>query len=181
MENYCLNGCHRYSRTIDEIFEAGNKHKEKLTALKEIAENQKEKISLLRENKFSLQYQVDQLQSDLEIEKELVYKIQIEDLKKINKLKAELDSVDERRKDMKKIEDENCLLVKEINNVKFNAIKKEDELKEKEYENDELLKNIGFLKPKLEASLKECQNQKISSKEKIDELENFKTQDLFCR
>ena len=37
----CSNGCDKYSKTIDEIFEAGAKHKEKLVALKEIADNQK--------------------------------------------------------------------------------------------------------------------------------------------
>ena len=37
----CSNGCDKYSKTIGEIFEAGAKHKEKLVALKEIADNQK--------------------------------------------------------------------------------------------------------------------------------------------
>ena len=44
----CLKGCEKYSKTIDEIFEAGAKHKEKLIALKEIADNQKSKIFCLR-------------------------------------------------------------------------------------------------------------------------------------
>ena len=47
----CLKGCEKYSKTIDEIFEAGAKHKEKLIALKKIADNQKSKIFCLRKHR----------------------------------------------------------------------------------------------------------------------------------
>ena len=60
----CQNNCHRYSKTIDEIYEAGNKHREKLIALKDITENQKIKICSLREdNNFHLD-KIDQLEYD---------------------------------------------------------------------------------------------------------------------
>ena len=126
----CPNRCDRYSRTIDEIFHAGNKHKEKLISLKEVAENQKEKISLLRDQKSSLQYQVDQLQSDLEIEKDLVYKIQIEDLKRINKLKVEIDCLKDYKECEEKSENfkENGSMSKEIEDLKAILLTREKEI-----------------------------------------------------
>ena len=47
-DNGCQNGCNRYSKSIDEINKAGSKHKEKLLALKSIADNQKKKITSLQ-------------------------------------------------------------------------------------------------------------------------------------
>ena len=40
----CKNGCEKYSKSEDDIYEATNKHREKLVALKEISEGQKSKI-----------------------------------------------------------------------------------------------------------------------------------------
>jgi chromosome segregation ATPase len=43
-ESKCKNGCENYNKSIDEIYDAGNKHREKLLALKEIAETQKSQL-----------------------------------------------------------------------------------------------------------------------------------------
>ena len=37
----CSKGCEKYSKSVDEIYEAGVKHKSKLVELKEIADEQK--------------------------------------------------------------------------------------------------------------------------------------------
>jgi hypothetical protein len=42
MENSC--NCHKYSKTIDEIYEAGIKHKKAACAVKDVADQQKIKI-----------------------------------------------------------------------------------------------------------------------------------------
>ena len=58
----CANGCYRYRQSLEEVAEAGNKHREKVIALKAIAEEQKSKISGLREEKYSLMESLDQLE-----------------------------------------------------------------------------------------------------------------------
>ena len=61
MENSC--NCHKYSKSIDAIFEAGSKHKKAALAVKEVGDEQKIKIKECRETidklKFA-QYQVDE-------------------------------------------------------------------------------------------------------------------------
>jgi hypothetical protein len=42
----CPNGCYKYRQSIEEVAEACNKHCEKVIALKDIAEEQKSKISI---------------------------------------------------------------------------------------------------------------------------------------
>ena len=56
--------CEKYGKPVDQIYEAAAKHREKLVALKEVAENQKKKISILREEKTELLDQVEQLEFD---------------------------------------------------------------------------------------------------------------------
>ena len=57
---------------------------------------------------FFLQYQVDQLIDDLEIEKKFVYTVQIESAKRMNKIKDELQHTKEDKKLLVKYKDENC-------------------------------------------------------------------------
>ena len=47
----CPYGCIKYRKSIEDGTVAGNQHKEKALALKSIAEEQKVKISSLREEK----------------------------------------------------------------------------------------------------------------------------------
>ena len=62
----CKNGCEKYSKPIDEIVEAASKHREKLIALKEISESQKEKIFCLRGHRNELLDEIDRINSDNE-------------------------------------------------------------------------------------------------------------------
>ena len=48
-ENQCEKGCDKYKQTMDEVVDALAKHSEGLKALKQVSENQREKISYLRE------------------------------------------------------------------------------------------------------------------------------------
>ena len=71
MEVVCYE-CHKYSKSFKEIIEAGNKHREKALALKDISENQKEKISSLREEKNNLLDKVDKMELDAKRDSELI-------------------------------------------------------------------------------------------------------------
>ena len=130
-----------------------------LVAVKEIAEGQKDKIALLREQKSSLQHQVDKLVDDLEIEKKLVYTVQMESIKRINEMKDELKTVKEAKKvlEVESIGNTNDSLIKKIEELEFVADRQEKEFKVKESKNEELERKIEFLKPKLESCVKESQ------------------------
>ena len=54
----CTYGCSKYNKSVDEIVNAGHKHREKLFAIKDIAEDQKEKIRLLRNQKSQLENRI---------------------------------------------------------------------------------------------------------------------------
>ena len=96
MEVVCYE-CHKYSKSFKEIIEAGNKHREKALALKDISENQKEKISILREEKNNLLDKVDKvdkMELDAKRDSELILrmtrdtrdlKIELRDLRMIRK------------------------------------------------------------------------------------------------
>ena len=60
----CENGCLRYRQSMDEVILAGQKHKEKLISIKVIADDQKQKISNLRAEKYKLQDEIDKLELD---------------------------------------------------------------------------------------------------------------------
>ena len=67
--------CHKYSKSFQEIIEAGNNHREKALALKDISENQKEKISILREEKNNLLDKVDKMELDAKRDSELILRM----------------------------------------------------------------------------------------------------------
>ena len=71
----CPNGCLKYRKTMDEIIIAGQKHKEILTAIKVIADDQKRIISKLREDKYKLQEEVDEFESKAQIDHEIIAKV----------------------------------------------------------------------------------------------------------
>ena len=64
----CPNRCNRYRQSLEEIVEAGNRHKAKALSLKGIAEEQKKKISILREEKFKFQEEIDNMEMDARFE-----------------------------------------------------------------------------------------------------------------
>ena len=64
--------CHNYSKSVDEIYEAGIKHREKLVALVDVSEDFKKKISILREDKASLLAQVEFLEVEVEMDKAIL-------------------------------------------------------------------------------------------------------------
>ena len=70
----CPSNCHKYSKSIGEIFEAGKKHKAQLVTCIEACENQKIKISSLREEKNSLFDKVDELEHEVSKKSELLVK-----------------------------------------------------------------------------------------------------------
>ena len=67
--------CHNYSKSIDDIYRAGIKHRDKLVSLKDIADAQKRKISNLEEEKTLLINQVELLELESETDKGIVFKL----------------------------------------------------------------------------------------------------------
>ena len=84
----CPNRCHRYRQSLDEIVEAGNKHREKAVSLKVIAEEQKRKISILRGEKFKFQEEIDKMEMDARSEHESFMKTAKENICLKEKVKA---------------------------------------------------------------------------------------------
>ena len=154
----CTFGCNKYDKSIDEIVTAGNKHREKVLALKELAEEQKDKIRSLRNQKSHLESQVDKLESDLDMEKNFVSTIQRDSARKINKLKDDLKATEDlkRMHEKEKSKYESSL---KTNDELENHVKKQKlELCTNENTIKEMSNKIEFLKPKLESSLKEIQS-----------------------
>ena len=162
----CTYGCSKYNKSVDEIVNAGTKHREKLLAIKQIAEDQKEKIRLLRNQKSSLENDIDKLTDDLEMEQKYVHTIQMDSSQKINKLKNELKACEEANKVLGKEKAENLDRNKSLSKKNDELIsfveKNEQALKVKEEEVEIYSKKLDFLKPKLECSLKE--NQSLNTK-----------------
>ena len=191
----CSNNCHRYKQSLEEIVEAGNKHKEKALALKEIALDQKSKISTLREEKYQLQEKVDQLEYEEKNQTQLILKMTKENgelRRDVSNLRKEVIEKDEIIKDEKEENDkaiyskerlmdlEDEILIKDIkiSNLEEVLLKKEKE-SEKTLEselntdsNEELLSaRIELLKKELDSK-----NEKENSdKRKREEL--FKRMD----
>ena len=142
-ESGCINSCDKYSKSIDEIYQAGTKHRDKLIALKEVADKQKETISILREEKIEFLDKVEQLEEDVETGFRIVTNLQTEK----DNLKQELK---EHKQQMNE---------------------KEETIKDSEKEMTGCKKKLNFLKTKLETSLKEYQRSERNNVVKIEELE----------
>ena len=138
----CQNGCERYSKSIDEIYQAGSKHREKVLSLKSIAENQKKKILNIQAEKANLQEQVQQLEEDVVIGQKIV-KQQSGDKEKLyfrlEECKKQLNEKEEGIKHFK--------------------------------ENEEVFeKKVQFMKCKLEKTLKDFQDLETSTSVEINSL-----------
>ena len=66
--------CSKYSKSMDEVIRHGQKHKDAVIELKKISETQKEKISILREEKTSFLNRVDMLEFEIETDQVIVSK-----------------------------------------------------------------------------------------------------------
>ena len=135
--------CFKYSKSMDEVIRYGQKHKEAVIELKNISETQKEKISILREEKVSLLDQVETLEFEVETDKVIIG----------------------RHKD--KIEN----LETEIQELQNMVDKKDLDCTEHTNEKEIVLKEKGIWKDKYEKNLMEYQLVKEASTNKIECLE----------
>ena len=123
----CSKGCDRYSKSVDEIFEAGVKHKNKLVELKEIAEGQKEKISCLRKHRDEIKEEMNKLEDVHEVKmKHNAEKIcqltdQVAELLKENK--DQKDEINLKTKEIEElvIKDDNKDSINSLEDVMYNA------------------------------------------------------------
>ena len=70
-ENVCLDGCNQYNKSMDEVVYYTQKHKDSLIIMKTLAENQKSKISSLREERNKMMDQLDQQEIEMERENQI--------------------------------------------------------------------------------------------------------------
>ena len=77
MDNHfeCKNGCHKYSKTMDDVVQAMSKHRDAALAMKEINDKQKKKLCEYREVRMSMQNQIDELEHNLDLEREFTLKV----------------------------------------------------------------------------------------------------------
>ena len=66
--NICKNGCEKYNRSMDDVVKYATKNKNDLLAIKEIAEEQKVKISCLRKHRNELQDKIEEIDAKYESE-----------------------------------------------------------------------------------------------------------------
>ena len=124
----CQNGCYQYRQSVEKVAEACNKHREKVIALKDIAEEQISKISILREEKYSLLDKVDQLEYDLKRSSDLIHGM----TRETRDLKIEVKNLR-----MKTIEQEETLREEIVQNEEFKVLK----MKTKDLEDELFLKD----------------------------------------
>ena len=92
----CPKRCHLYGKSFEEVIEAGQKHRKRVIELKEISENQKVKISDLRNQRNGLQDQLDDLEIQAQEDHEHFIKMKKENAELNDKIKSvEKESKDE--------------------------------------------------------------------------------------
>ena len=74
-KNECENGCHRYNQSMDDVLKAAAKHRDAALALKDVTDKQKAKLAKFREQRMAMQNLVDQLELDLDLEREFTGKV----------------------------------------------------------------------------------------------------------
>ena len=157
----CPKGCHRYRQSIEEIVEAGNKHKDKLLALKRIAEDQKVKISSLREERNALLDNVDHLEFKQKDDNEMILRL----TREMRDLKVQI-----RDHRMDVIEKEEVVRAQSDNILSVNALKtKVNDLEDEIIEKDEEILNLK------QVAEKHSSIQEVSSLSLEHELKNSLT------
>ena len=70
-------GCHKYNKSmdLDHVVQALTKHRDAALSLRDINDKQKKKLCEYREDRISMQTQIDELESDLDMEREFTTKV----------------------------------------------------------------------------------------------------------
>ena len=140
--NDCV--CQKYNKSIDEIYQAGSKHRQKALDLKDIAQKQKMKIAKLQEEKTIVMDQLELLKYDFETKSGAI-KVLVE--KRDNLKQGLFDKILE-------------------NDVKADIIRESDgKMQKLKIESD-------FLKKTLETSLRQLHETKLNSDAKMESLQN---------
>ena len=186
----CPKRCHRYDKSFEEIIEAGNKHREKVFALRDISENQKVKISSLREEKNLLLDKVDKFELDAKQDSDLILRmtqetrslkrelrdmrmILIEKEEMLSEKTQQVDKNEHSETKVKDLEDELILKNIEISNLENLLNEKQSVEKHWQSELNTVMKGEEDLESKvksLEGDLKSMKEKESSDKTKREEL-----------
>ena len=143
--------CRKYNKSMDEVVHYAQKNNDALKVLKDTVENQKLKISSLKEEKTSLSDRVEHLEFELETDHTI-----------FSKLKAEIKGLESKVKNVEKVVD-----------------KQQDEILEKEKKQERDCRQYIAEKSELEEKIKDektiLENQiELLKKEILDSRENPK-------
>ena len=120
----CPNSCNKYSKSIEEIYQAGKKHKGQLVTCIEACEKQKGKISSLREEKNSLLEKVDDLEFELKEKSQLILKVN----KETREMKIEIRNLHMERVEMEEFISKNDAHNEDLESLKVKVRDLEDEV-----------------------------------------------------
>ena len=96
--------CYRYSKTMDEVIEAGDKHKKAAIAMKEVAEDLKKRIRGYRDSNIKLQDGIENCEMDLKEQHEMYVKV-LNDKHLLEKeLKYNIEKIELKNDDIIKLE-----------------------------------------------------------------------------
>ena len=175
-EAKCEKGCENYNKTVHQIAEAAAKHREKLIALKEVADSQKEKIFCLRAHRNELFEEIDKLNSEHENE-----------IKKRNETISTLQEENGILKGKFSDQKEELEMLTSKLNQFYASVEKDDkkevslseelELVESNNENENLKFEIEAMKSKI-FKLEANQDEKKSIQKHLDELSRIRSEVL---
>ena len=186
----CQNGCNRFKQSVDEIYEAGLKHRKCLIEVKEVADNQKMKIVELRKEKNELQEVINEQEISAQEGHELYLKVLQENNSLRVMLKDMKDESEESQTHFNKEYIEEC--ENKVKELSTNNSDLKDEICMKEIEIMRMSAVIEerddrFIKEKGALSLSDEMNQQSDTKSKyqvekrtefLKKMENLSIQNL---
>ena len=180
----CSNGCGKYSKTTDEIFEAATKHREAALVLKDLSEKQKYRIQEQKQTIEKLECKNEKLENEVKLStKKLKLKIE-EHNHSEDALENENKQLKERVEKLCRKNEKNW---KEIGNFCSNLEEEKIKVEEKNKEieifvrrkevTDRILKNLQIEKEELEEKVKTVSLAAEVKQSEIDALKSQKEDD----
>ena len=170
-----MKGCEKYNKTVDEIVHAASKHREKLLALKDISDSQKEKIFCLRGHRNELFDKIDKINSEHAI-------VMKEKDERFSSLEEENESLKEQLCDQK--EELEIIKLRDIESLKEKILivpeqSLADELEDAkdEQKKEDLRKELKVFKTKVD-KLEQNKDEKNVLFKHLLELSNQRTEKL---
>ena len=183
----CPNGCQNFEVKMEDVINAGNKHRDAAIALKEVVNSQKKKLQDYRDFTVRLQDDFDCLENEIREKEEFVQKVSRERNECQNEIKFLVEKVEMKNEDLIRVnfilEQQRELSQKVIKTLMDEKEALQDEIKEfidKKIDTDKLVKIKTVNneeKEKLEEKVKDLMEEifclEIENRQKKELLENM--------